>query len=103
MEVITADATEWLEQYEGPPFDLVFVDTTITKFERRNLVYRHLAHGALFIADDLLPQEKWTDEHHPRVQRLRAEIRQEPELVATLVDWASGLLVATYRRSATAS
>lgn len=98
VEVITADATQWLEQYDGPPFDLVFVDTTETKFERRDLVLRHLADGALFLADDLLPQEKWTDEHLPRVQRLRQEIFAEPRLVVSLVDWASGLLVATHRR-----
>ncbi|MCC8242779.1 O-methyltransferase [Saccharothrix luteola] len=98
VHVVTADATEWLETYDGPPFDLVFVDTTTAKFERRDLVYRHLTDGALFLADDLLPQPKWTDEHLPRVHRLREEIVREPDLVATLVDWASGLLVATYRR-----
>lgn len=97
-EVITADATEWLDQYDGPPFDLVFVDTTVTKFERRDLIFRHLKHGALFIADDLLPQEKWTDAHFPRVERFRAEIMAEPDLVPTLIDWASGIVVAAYRR-----
>jgi predicted O-methyltransferase YrrM len=98
VTVITADATEWLETYDGEPFDLVFVDTTVAKFERRDLVYRHLADGALFLADDLLPQPKWTDQHGPRVARLRDEILDEPNLVATLVDWASGLLVASYQR-----
>ncbi|GAA0611968.1 SAM-dependent methyltransferase [Kribbella sandramycini] len=97
VEVITADATEWLEQYDGPPFDLIFVDTTDAKFHRRDLVLAHLVHGGLLLADDLLPQEKWTDEHLPRVQRLRDEIGSDPELVVTLVDWASGLLVAARR------
>lgn len=98
VEVVNADATEWLENYDGPPFDLIFADTTVTKFERRDLIRRHLAHGGLFIADDLLPQEKWTPEHFPRVRRLRAEIMDDPGLVVTLVDWASGLLVASRRR-----
>lgn len=97
VDVITADATEWLEAYDGPPVDLVFVDTTVAKFERRDLVLRHLKPGAFFVADDLQPQEKWTDEHLPRVQKLRTEIFDEPCLVPTLVDWASGLLVASFR------
>src|SRR5947209_7917211 len=33
VEVITADAIQWLEDYSGPPFDFVFADTTNAKFE----------------------------------------------------------------------
>jgi predicted O-methyltransferase YrrM len=97
VEVITTDAVEWLTAYDGPPFDLVFVDTTVAKFDRRDLLFAHMAEGALFIADDLLPQEKWTAAHGPRVERFRREILAEPRLVATLVDWASGLVIAGYR------
>jgi len=97
VEVVTTDAVEWLTAYDGPPFDLVFVDTTSAKFERRDLLFAHLAPGALFIADDLLPQDKWTEAHGPRVERFRREIVAEPNLVTTLIDWGSGLVVAAYR------
>ena len=97
VTVINADAVDWLESYDGPPFDLAFVDTTVIKFHRRDLLLRHLADGALFIADDLLPQEKWAQDHWPRVERFRREILQEPTLFPALVDWASGLVVATHR------
>lgn len=89
----------WLASYAGPPFDLVFVDTTTAKFERRDLLFAHMKDGALLIADDLLPQEKWTGRHGPRVASFRRDIMQEADLLATLVDWASGLLVATFRRA----
>jgi predicted O-methyltransferase YrrM len=97
-QVVITDATEWLTSYSGPLFDFVFVDTTITKFERRDTLFAHLADGALFVADDLLPQDSWNDEHPPRVERFRKEILEEPNLVPTLVDWASGLVIATFRR-----
>ncbi|MFC6092228.1 O-methyltransferase [Saccharothrix lopnurensis] len=97
-EVITADATEWLANYSGRPFDFVFVDTTITKFDRRDLLWPHLADGALFVADDLLPGDTWAPDHPERVQRFRREIMAEPDLLPVLVDWASGLVIATYRR-----
>jgi predicted O-methyltransferase YrrM len=95
--VVTTDATDWLETYSGPPFDLIFVDTTKAKFDRRDLLYAHLARGALLIADDLLPNDTWTPEHAPRVDRLRTDILTEDGLVPTLVDWASGLVIASYR------
>lgn len=99
VQVITADSTEWLEAYDGPDFDFVFVDTTITKFHRRDALFAHLADGALFIADDLLPQDSWNSDHPPRVDKFRKEIFTEPSLITTLIDWASGLVIATYRKN----
>jgi predicted O-methyltransferase YrrM len=97
VEVIHADATGWLEQYDGPPFDLVFVDTTVTKFDRRDLLLRHLAPGGLLIGDDLIAGPTWTPQHPARVGRFLDEIVREPELAVTLMAWASGLAVAARR------
>lgn len=97
VEVVTTDANEWLASYSGPPFDLVFVDTTTTKFERRDLLFPHMSEGALFIADDLLPGPTWTEDHPVRVERFRSEIMREPQLVPTLMDWASGVVIASFR------
>jgi len=92
--VVETDAAAWLESYDDPPFDLAFVDTTVVKFERLDLLVRHLAPGGLLVADDLLPQPKWNDTHAERVARFRAEIVDHPALVPLLVDWGSGLLLA---------
>jgi predicted O-methyltransferase YrrM len=98
VEVVITDATEWLTAYDGPDFDFVFVDTTVTKFHRRDSLFAHLADGAIFVADDLLPQDSWDPSHPDRVERFRKEIMEEPDLVPTMVDWASGLVIATYRK-----
>ncbi|GIH08212.1 hypothetical protein Rhe02_62790 [Rhizocola hellebori] len=98
-EVITTDATKWLEEYTGPPFDMIFVDTTDAKFNRRDVLLAHMAPGALLIGDDLLPNDTWTEQHPERVDRFRNEIVTEPDLVVTLMDWASGLMVGTYRKA----
>jgi len=96
-DVISADAVDWLTAYNGPPFDLIFVDTTILKFERRDLLVANLAPGGLFVADDLRPQEAWTERHHALVPQFLREIVMEPNLVVTLMDWASGVTVAARR------
>jgi predicted O-methyltransferase YrrM len=97
VEVVHEDATAWLETYAGPPFDLVFVDTTVTKFDRRELLLRHMAPGALLVADDLVPGPTWTAAHPARVERFLDELPREPALVTTLMTWASGLAVAARR------
>lgn len=93
--VVEAEAAGWLEAYNGPPFDLAFVDTTIVKFERLDLLLDVLAPGAILIADDLLPQPKWLHGHIERVARFRANIVAHPRLHAILIDWGTGILLAS--------
>ena len=97
VRVLNEDGIAWLEGYQGRPFDLIFVDVGVLKYERRELTLSRLAVGGLFVADDLLPQPKWVATHAPRVHRFRAEIGGEPELNVTLLDWGSGLVVASRR------
>lgn len=97
LEVVEADARDWLLGYTGRPFDLAFVDCRPGKFECRHLLLQHLAPGALYVGDDLMPQPTWPDDHPPRVSHFLGEIIQEPDLVVTLMRWSSGLVVAAYR------
>ena len=94
-EVINADAREWLEAYGGKPFDLIFADIGVLKYERRDLTLSHLAVGGMFVADDLLPQPKWVDTHPARVERFHAEIIREPGLCVTFLACGSGIAIAT--------
>lgn len=94
-EVINADAVEWLEEHDGEPFDLIFADVGVSKYERRGLTLSRLAVGGMFVADDLLPQPKWVDTHPARVERFHAEIIHEPGICFTFLACGSGVVVAT--------
>lgn len=98
VEVLHEDACRWLEAYTGRPFDLIFVDVGILKYERRSLTLSRLAPGGLFVGDDLVWQPTWDPALRPsreRVGRFRAEIFAEPDLRVTLMDWGSGICVAS--------
>jgi predicted O-methyltransferase YrrM len=96
-EFVVDDARRWLAAYDGPPFDLVYVDCRPGKFVDRHLLLGHLAAGGLYVGDDLLPQPTWPADHQPRVDAFVADIVAEPDLVVTLMRWASGLVVAARR------
>ncbi len=96
-EFVLDDAHRWLTAYDGPPFDMAFVDCRPGKFVHRRLLMVHLAPGALYVGDDLLAQPTWPADHQPRVDAFLAEIVAEPDLVVTLMRWSSGLVVAAYR------
>ncbi|MEH1128265.1 O-methyltransferase [Micromonospora sp. CPCC 206061] len=93
-QVTLADARSWLIGYSGPPFDLVFADWMTGKFEDRDLLLRHLAPGALYVVDDLLPHPAWPAEHHERVAAFRTELARDSRLAPTLIDWSTGVAVA---------
>jgi predicted O-methyltransferase YrrM len=98
VEVLNEDGVKWMEAYTGPAFDLIFVDVGVLKYERRALTLSKLAPGGLFVGDDLVWQPTWDPTQRPsqeRVNRFRAEIFSEPGLRATLIDWGSGICVAS--------
>jgi predicted O-methyltransferase YrrM len=96
-EFVIDDARRWLAAYDGPPFDLVYVDCRPGKFIDRDLLLGHLVAGGLYVGDDLLPQPTWPADHQPRVDAFVADIVAEPDLVVTLMRWSSGLVVAARR------
>ncbi|GAA0411255.1 hypothetical protein Acor_15080 [Acrocarpospora corrugata] len=99
-ELVVADAAEWLRNHTGPPFDFAFVDCLIGKFTSRHLVLANLSPGAFYIGDDLLPVPTWPDEHESRVTDFLDAITGEPHVLATLMRWSTGLVVAVYRPAA---
>ncbi|MGV9690668.1 O-methyltransferase [Streptomyces sp. NPDC003444] len=88
------DAERWLRTYEGPRFDLAFVDCRPGKFTGLDRLVRLLRPGALYVGDDLKPQPTWPDDHQSRVDRFVRELHRHDRMRWTLMDWASGLVVA---------
>jgi predicted O-methyltransferase YrrM len=92
--LVTADADTWLDTYDSPGFDLVFVDCRPGKFHRRTDLLNHLVLGGLYVGDDLLPQPTWPRDHQTRVDTFVSEIATQPGLQVTLMNWSSGLVLA---------
>jgi predicted O-methyltransferase YrrM len=97
-ELIEANGVEWLEAYDGQPFDLIFADVGILKYERRSLTLSRLAPGGIFVCDDVIWQPTWDPAVRPsrdRVEKFRAEILTEPGVQVTLMDWGAGVCIAS--------
>ncbi|MFD6138157.1 O-methyltransferase [Promicromonospora sp. NPDC060271] len=99
VQFVCADAGRWLQEYEGDLFDLAFVDWRPGKFEQLDLLADLLAPGGLYVVDDLLPQDTWPADHPERVAQFWRSWPR-PDMVATPIGWASGLLVAAKKAPA---
>src|SRR5215831_6296607 len=88
-----ADAGEWLDSYRGPRFALAYADCFPGKFHRVGDLLQLLEPGGLYLADDLLPQATWPQDHQQRVGAFLAQMAGHPGLLAAPMAWASGLLL----------
>ncbi|WP_327305198.1 class I SAM-dependent methyltransferase [Streptomyces sp. NBC_01298] len=91
---VSGDGGRWLEDFDGPPFDLVFADTWPGKFTHLDRALALVAPGGTYLIDDLLPQPGWPDGHKASVDRLLAELDGRKDFRCVRLAWASGLLMA---------
>lgn len=91
---VTGDGGDWLEGYDGEPFDLVFADTWPGKFTHLERALELVAPGGTYLIDDLLPQPSWPDGHEASVKLLLAELEERQDFRCVRLAWASGLLMA---------
>ncbi|MGW6414374.1 O-methyltransferase [Streptomyces sp. NPDC055055] len=93
IEFVHADADDWLTEASGL-FDLAYVDCRPGKYLRLPDLLALLKPGALYVVDDMLPQDTWPDDHQPRVDGFLERLPDVPNFRATPMRWASGLVVA---------
>ncbi|MGW6709324.1 O-methyltransferase [Streptomyces sp. NPDC054956] len=91
---VAADGGEWLEEYDGEPFDLVFADTWPGKFTHLDRALDLVAPGGTYLIDDLLPQPNWPESHAAAVERLLADLEGRQDFGTVRMAWAGGLLMA---------
>jgi len=88
----TTDVHTWLCNYQGEPFDFVFVDSRPGKFHALDRLLDLLRVGGLYVADDLLPQPTWPDGHQQRTDGFLDRLPRVSGLRAVTMAWSSGLV-----------
>ncbi len=94
-----ADGEDWLRDYAGAPFDLIFADAWPGKFSGLTAALRLLAVGGLYVIDDLLPQPNWPENHCSRIEPLLRKIEAMPNFMCLRLAWASGVAIVARRAS----
>lgn len=76
-------------------FDLIFADAWPGKYSHLDETLALLKPGGLYLVDDLLPQPNWPDKHQDNVNAFIANMKAREDFAVSLMDWASGMLIAT--------
>jgi predicted O-methyltransferase YrrM len=91
---VLGDGLAFIRGQQPGSFDVIFADAWPGKYEGLDDAIALLRPGGLYVGDDLLPQPNWPDGHQARVDGLIAQLRARADLAVTLLDWATGIVVA---------
>ncbi len=95
VTVLASDGESWIEGYRGPGFDLIFADTWPGKYNHLDAVLALLKPGGIYVVDDMSPQPNWPEGHAGRAAALLEELQRNPSLRLTVLDWSTGIVIAT--------
>jgi len=89
------DGNDWLLDYKGEQFDLIFADAWPGKFDNLNAALKLVKPGGFYLIDDLLPQPNWPDGHQENVEQLVTTLQGRTDFIHTTLGWSTGLMLFT--------
>jgi predicted O-methyltransferase YrrM len=93
IEFVLTDGYEWLQNYKGEKFDLIFADAMPGKYDLFEETFSLLRAGGFYIIDDMQPQPNWPSGHGERVDDFIAMLEKRKDLVLTKMNWSTGIII----------
>lgn len=94
VTIVCADGADWLRQYRGAPFDLIFADAWPGKYSHLEETLALLKVGGFYVIDDMQVQPNWPEGHQDKAAALIGHLEHRQDLNLTKMNWSTGLIVA---------
>ena len=94
LSILCEDGSEWLKNYQGPGFDLIFADAWPGKYYDLEETLDLLNPGGFYIIDDMNPADDWPEGHAEKAIALVDYLENREDLVLTKLNWSTGILIA---------
>ncbi len=98
LELVCVDGSEWIKQYSGDKFDLIFADACPGKYSEADEILNLLKVGGFYVIDDMTAQPNWPDGHEDHVDKLVAYLEKRTDFTLTKINWSTGLIIAVRNR-----
>ncbi len=95
VEIQTQDGGEWIENYRGMPFDLIFADAWPGKYSHLQEAFDLLKPGGIYVVDDMMPQPNWPEGHEEKAAALSQKLRSYPGMEVCELSWSTGVMLLT--------
>ena len=94
IKIVNADGAEWIKNYNGKKFDLIFADAWPGKYGQLEETLQMLKVGGLYVIDDMTAQPNWPDGHQDNVIELINDLEHRENLTLTKMNWSTGIIIA---------
>lgn len=94
VELVCEDAAQFLKEYNGPNFDVVFADAWPGKYECLDEVLDLINKGGFYVIDDMISQPNWPEGHELNVRNLITRLENRDDITITKMDWSTGVIIA---------
>ena len=97
VEIVCQDGTEWIKNYRGDLFDLIFADAWPGKYSETAEILDLIKIGGFYVIDDMKVQPNWPEGHEDNVTRLIQYLENRKDFSLTKMDWSTGIIIMTKR------
>ena len=95
VNILCQDGSEWLKNYSGDTFDLIFADAWPGKYSELDEVLALLKGGGIYVIDDMIEQPNWPVGHAQKAQKLVAKLETREDFYMTKMEWSTGIILMT--------
>ncbi len=87
------DGAEWIRNYSGPAFDLIFADAWPGKYELLEETLEMVKPGGLYIIDDMCEQPNWPEGYADKADKLSKHLLSRTDFTITQLNWSTGIFI----------
>jgi predicted O-methyltransferase YrrM len=95
IEIVCQDGSEWIKNYNGDQFDLVFADAWPGKYSETDIMLELIEVGGFYVIDDMQRQPNWPDGHQKNVDKLIEYLENRKDFNLTKMNWSTGIIIMT--------
>lgn len=94
VKIVCQDGTDWINNYKGSNFDLIFADAWPGKYSGIDTILKLVKKGGFYVIDDMNVQSNWPVGHQAHVDELVAYLENREDFTLTKMNWSTGLIIA---------
>ncbi|HEV8084442.1 MAG TPA: methyltransferase domain-containing protein [Chitinophagaceae bacterium] len=94
IEFVCADGYEWINEYKGSLFDVIFADAIPGKYDLFEETFALLRTGGFYIIDDMMQQPNWPEGHADKAETLIQNLEAREDIRLTKLNWSTGVIIA---------
>lgn len=95
VDIKCTDGAEWIKNYKGEKFDLIFADAWPGKYSEIDEILNLLKVNGFYIIDDMSAQSNWPKGHQEKADKLIEYLENREDLNLTKMNWSTGIIIAT--------